>query len=317
MNCLDRSAENANKYSLFRLSQVGTVIAQETAGEAYNLKPAIAPSPLCPIQKRQVESIEKFKMNRRKASPTVTWLTVLSLILTMATSIFVGSSAAKSINNAPSSKRRAQKPSYPQLSRFATNLTNLARSQRLEKTADQNSAAVEQAITILATQKRNPIILEDSALNTRIVAEGIAQRIANNDVPAELRDKELFSLNLDALFYGLETPAEVEARVNSVFAETAAANGAVILFVDQLYQFAGTRALRAVSDKFRDSLDRGDFRIVGATTNEAFEQYIAADASLQRVFKTRARRRHHTSDARYDLRRQYDLHACEMMIEGD
>ncbi len=162
----------------------------------------------------------------------------------------------------------------------------MARSHRLEKTAGQDSAAVEQAITILATQKRNPIILEDAALNTRIVAEGIAQRIANGDVPAELRNKELYSLNLDALFYGLKTPAEVEARVNSVFAETAAANGAVILFVDQLYQFAGTRALRAVSDKLRDSLDRGDFRIVGATTNEAFEQYIAADASLHRVFKT-------------------------------
>src|SRR5687768_7872270 len=127
--------------------------------------------------------MRKFKMNRRTTSPTVTWLTVLSLILTMATSIFVGPSAAKSINGSPSSQRRAQKPSYPQLSRFATNLTDLARSQRLEKTAGQHSAAVDQAITILATQKRNPIILEDSALNTRIVAEGIAQRIANGEVP--------------------------------------------------------------------------------------------------------------------------------------
>ncbi len=214
---------------------------------------------------------------KRKVSPTVTWLMVLSLALTMATSTFVGRTAAKSIKNPTSSKRRAQKPTYPELSRYATNLTDLARNHRLEKTARLDAEAVEQAITILATQKRNRIILEDAALNTRIVAEGIAQRIASGDVPAELRDKELYSLNLDALFHGLKTPAEVEARVNLVFAETAAANGAVILFVDQLYQFAGTRALRAVSEKFRDRLDRGDFRIVGATTNEAFAQYIAAD----------------------------------------
>ena len=223
---------------------------------------------------------------KRKISPTVTWLTVISLTLTLVTSTLVGPSAAKSINNTPLSKRRSSKTTYPELSRYATNLTDLARAHRLEKTARQDSAAVEQAITILATQKRNPIILEDAALNTRIVAEGIAQRIANGDVPAELRNKELYSLNLDALFNGLKTPAEVEARVNSVFAETAAANGAVILFVDQLYQFAGTRALRAVSDRLRDRLDRGDFRIVGATTNEAFEQYIAVDASLHGVFKT-------------------------------
>lgn len=231
--------------------------------------------------------VDLRKLNmKRKFSPSVTWLTALSLTLTMAMSTFVGGSAAKSITKASSLQRRVQKPIYPELSRYATNLTDLARSQRLNKTAGQDSAAVEQAITILATQKRNPIILEDAALNTRIVAEGIAQRIAKGDVPAALKDKELYSLNLDALFHGLKTPAEVEARVNLVFAETAAANGAVILFVDQLYQFAGTRALRAASDKVRDRLDRGDFRIVGATTNEAFEQYIAADASLQRVFKT-------------------------------
>ena len=167
-------------------------------------------------------------MNRRKVSPGVTWLTILSLALTLAAGTLTGQNARAKVSDNSAIQDRTK---YAELSRFATDLTALVQKRR-SRSFGANSEAVDKAISVLATKKRNPVLIEDASLNVRSVAEGVAQRIVAGKVPTPLLNKRLFSLNLDALFAGLKTPAEADTRLNAVFAEVAAANGEIILFVD-------------------------------------------------------------------------------------
>lgn len=174
-------------------------------------------------------------MVRTKTSSIVTWLTILSMALTMsAGTLFTYPASARALDGTSTrgSRTTSWTASYPELSRYATDLTATARHRRSKPSSDAVDA-IERAITILSEKKRNPVIIEEVGLNTRAVAEGVAQRIAAGRVPASLLNKRLFSLNIDALFAGLKTSAEVDARLHSVFAEAADADGEVILFVDR------------------------------------------------------------------------------------
>ncbi|CAN5762517.1 hypothetical protein BH18ACI4_BH18ACI4_20790 [soil metagenome] len=186
-------------------------------------------------------------------------------------------------DNPSKHSRPAKLRTYPELSRYATDMTAQAR-QRPTKPLVDNSAAVERALIILSGRKRNPLLIEEASLDTRAIAEGVARRIAAGKVPSGLLNKRLFSLNIDALFAGLKTSSDVDVRLKAVFDEAVTAD--VILFLDQLYQFAGSRASRSASESLKETLARGDLLVIGATSREAYEQHIAGDVSLSRIFQT-------------------------------
>ncbi len=131
---------------------------------------------------------------------------------------------------------------YPVLSRYATDLTKLARQRKLRTTA-VNNASVDQTIEILSGT-RNPVLLENPNTIGREIAEAVAKRIVAGKVPTALLSKRLFSVNVDEFFAGLNTSDEVDARLKTVLDDASSGEGEVILFLDQLYQFVGARASR-------------------------------------------------------------------------
>ena len=177
----------------------------------------------------------------------------------------------------------ASKANYPVLSRYATDLTELARQRKLKATA-VNSASVDQTIEILSGT-RNPVLLENPHTNGREIAEAVAKRIVAGKVPTALLSKRLFSINVDEFFAGLKTSDEVDARLKALLDDASSGDGEVILFLDQLYQFVGARASQFGSGYLKSALDRRDVRVIGATTVSAYGEYIARDASFRRLFK--------------------------------
>ncbi|MBV9210801.1 MAG: hypothetical protein JOZ52_09245, partial [Acidobacteria bacterium] len=222
-------------------------------------------------------------MKRIKRSPLVTWLTLFSLLVSLCGSaVFAVNSRAEG-NQAPARKEQAK---FPVLSQYATDLTEMARKGRLEQSADKNAAAAAgRVIQILSREaKNNPVLTGESAAETKAVAESLALRIATGDVPQSLRQKRLFSLNLDKLFAGLKTAEEFTARLQTVLDETAQAKGEVILFAPELQQFVGQRANQAASAAMAKAVQSGALRLVGSASDAAFAQYIASDAEVNGLF---------------------------------
>ncbi len=223
-------------------------------------------------------------MVRRKKTRGLAWLMVLTLVVTMCAS-FLPMSLARAKGEKPSSKGTpaGSKAGYPVLSRYATDLTELALQRRLKPTAI-NIASVDQTIEILSGT-RHPVLLENPHTNGREIAEAVAKRIVAGEVPTALLSKRLFSINVDEFFAGLKTSDEVDARLKTLLDDASSGDGEVILFLDQLYQFVGARASQLGSGYLKSALDRRDVSVIGATTVSAYGEYIARDASLRRLFK--------------------------------
>jgi len=148
------------------------------------------------------------------------------------------------------------------------------------------NAEISRTIAILSRDiHHNPVLLGEAGPGVAAIAQGLAQRIANGEVPESLSDKRLFSLSLDALAAKAKDSGEFTTRLQAVLAEVESADGQVILFVDQLHQFVGTYAAPIATDAVRAALGRSRMRIVGATTSIAYAEYIASDASISGFFQ--------------------------------
>jgi subtilisin family serine protease len=212
------------------------------------------------------------------------WLTSLGLSVAMfATPL---TNIAQSAKKASSIADGQAKPSHPALSRYAVDLNRLAESSPV---VGQHTAELSRVVNILAeASDRNPLLIgqagEGSNADVNEIALGLARRINSGNVPAALENKRVFSLNLNKLAAGTKDADQFVARFQSVLIE--AANSNVILFVDQLHQFAGTYAQEQATAAMRQAMAESHLQIVGAATSETYAKYIADDQSVAKFFQT-------------------------------
>ncbi len=178
--------------------------------------------------------------------------------------------------------------SYDALSRYATDLTQSARDGKLDPVIGRDSE-VRRSIQILARRtKNNPVLIGQPGVGKTAIAEGLAQRIVNGDVPEALANKTLLSLDMGALVAGAKYRGEFEERLKSVLKEIEGRDGEVVLFIDEMHQLVGagkSDGAMDASNLLKPALARGELRCIGATTLDEYRKYVEKDAALTRRFQ--------------------------------
>jgi len=177
---------------------------------------------------------------------------------------------------------------YQSLSRFAINLNQEARSGKLDPVIGRDEE-VRRILQILSRRtKNNPILIGEPGVGKTAIAEGLAQRIVNGDVPENLKSKEVFSLDMGALIAGAKYKGEFEERLKGVVKEVINANGEIILFIDEIHTLVGAGKSEGAMDAaniLKPALARGELRAVGATTLNEYQKYFEKDKALERRFQ--------------------------------
>ncbi|MEZ4358600.1 MAG: ATP-dependent chaperone ClpB [Kofleriaceae bacterium] len=177
---------------------------------------------------------------------------------------------------------------YEALDKYTRDLTGLARQGKLDPVIGRDDE-IRRTIQILSRRtKNNPVLVGEAGVGKTAVAEGIAQRIATGEVPESLRDRRLLSLDLGALIAGAKYRGEFEERLKSVLSEISAAEGTIILFIDELHTLVGAGAGEGATDAanlLKPALARGELRCIGATTLDEYRKHIEKDKALERRFQ--------------------------------
>ena len=177
---------------------------------------------------------------------------------------------------------------YDALNKYARDLTALAREGKLDPVIGRDEE-IRRVIQVLSRRtKNNPVLIGEPGVGKTALAEGLALRIINGDVPESLKHKRLMSLNLGALIAGAKFRGEFEERLKAVLAEMTASNGEVVLFIDELHTLVGAGAAEGAMDAsnlLKPALARGDLHCVGATTLDEYRKRIEKDAALARRFQ--------------------------------
>ncbi|HSS00074.1 MAG TPA: ATP-dependent chaperone ClpB [Kofleriaceae bacterium] len=177
---------------------------------------------------------------------------------------------------------------YEALERYARDLTALARQGKLDPVIGRDEE-IRRTIQILSRRtKNNPVLVGEAGVGKTAVVEGIAQCVAQGDVPESLRDKRIVSLDLGALIAGAKYRGEFEERLKAVLKEVASAAGEVIMFIDELHTLVGAGAAEGATDAanlLKPALARGDLRCIGATTLDEYRKHIEKDKALERRFQ--------------------------------
>ena len=203
---------------------------------------------------------------------------------------------AKDMEKAIQELRQGQKvqsqsadENYQSLSKYAKNLVEDARAGKLDPVIGRDDE-IRRVLQILSRRtKNNPILIGEPGTGKTAIVEGLAQRIVRGDVPENLKDKQLFSLDMGQLIAGAKYKGEFEERLKSVVNEVTKSEGRIILFIDEIHTLVGAGASEGAMDAaniLKPALSRGELRAIGATTLNEYQKYFEKDKALERRFQT-------------------------------
>jgi ATP-dependent Clp protease ATP-binding subunit ClpB len=177
---------------------------------------------------------------------------------------------------------------YESLEKYGRDLTDAARDGKLDPVIGRDDE-IRRTIQILSRRsKNNPVLIGEPGVGKTAIAEGLAQRIINGDVPQSLKDRRLISLDMGSLIAGAKYRGEFEERLKAVLKEVTESNGGIILFIDEIHTVVGAGATQGAMDAgnlLKPMLARGELRCIGATTLDEYRKYIEKDAALERRFQ--------------------------------
>ena len=177
---------------------------------------------------------------------------------------------------------------YDALKKFARDLTEVAREGKLDPVIGRDEE-IRRTVQILARRtKNNPVLIGEPGVGKTAIAEGLALRIVNGDVPDSLKDRRLLSLDMGALIAGAKYRGEFEERLKGVLDDVKAAEGEIILFIDEMHALVGAgkgEGAMDASNLLKPMLARGELHCIGATTLDEYRKHIEKDAALERRFQ--------------------------------
>ncbi len=184
---------------------------------------------------------------------------------------------------------QSQEETYNSLNKFAVNLNQQARNGKLDPVIGRDEE-IRRVLQILSRRsKNNPILVGEPGVGKTAIAEGLAHRIINGDVPENLKSKQVFALDMGALIAGAKFKGEFEERLKSVIKEVISSNGEVILFIDEIHTLVGAggggEGAMDAANILKPALARGELRAIGATTLNEFQKYFEKDKALERRFQ--------------------------------
>ncbi|HWE98549.1 MAG TPA: Clp protease N-terminal domain-containing protein, partial [Caulobacteraceae bacterium] len=196
--------------------------------------------------------------------------------------------AAKALRKGRTADSASAEEGYDALKRYARDLTQAARDQKLDPVIGRDEE-IRRTIKVLSRRtKNNPVLIGEPGVGKTAIVEGLALRIVNGDVPESLKDKKLLSLDMGALIAGAKYRGEFEERLKAVLNETTAAEGSIILFIDEMHTLVGagkSDGAMDASNLLKPALARGELHCVGATTLDEYRKHVEKDAALARRFQ--------------------------------
>ncbi len=197
--------------------------------------------------------------------------------------------AIKELRGGNKATTQTSEDTYQALSKYARDLVAEAREGKLDPVIGRDEE-IRRVLQILSRRtKNNPILLGEPGTGKTAIVEGLAERIVRGDVPDNLRDKRLYSLDMGALVAGAKYKGEFEERLKSVVSEVTKAEGGIILFIDEIHTLVGAGKSEGAMDAaniLKPALARGELRSIGATTLEEYQKYFEKDKALERRFQT-------------------------------
>ena len=197
--------------------------------------------------------------------------------------------AIQALRQGQNVKSQSADENYQSLEKYAKNLIEQARSGKLDPVIGRDEE-IRRVLQILSRRtKNNPILIGEPGTGKTAIVEGLAERIVRGDVPENLKNKQLYSLDMGALVAGAKYKGEFEERLKSVIKEVTNANGQIILFIDEIHTLVGAGGGEGAMDAaniLKPALARGELRAIGATTLNEYQKYFEKDKALERRFQT-------------------------------
>ena len=183
---------------------------------------------------------------------------------------------------------QSQEEIYNSLNKYAKNLNQLAKDGKLDPVIGRDEE-IRRILQILSRRtKNNPILVGEPGTGKTAIAEGLAHRIIDGDIPENLKDKQIFALDMGALIAGAKYKGEFEERLKSVIKEVTTSEGDIVLFIDEIHTLVGAGGGQGAMDAaniLKPALARGELRAIGATTLDEYQKYFEKDKALERRFQ--------------------------------
>jgi ATP-dependent Clp protease ATP-binding subunit ClpB len=248
-----------------------------------------------------VRVLDQAEQVAKKAGDSFVTVERLLLALTLATTTAAGKALkaagvkAEALNTAINALRGGREAhsasaenAYDALKKYARDLTQAARDGKLDPVIGRDEE-IRRTIQVLARRtKNNPVLIGEPGVGKTAIAEGLALRIANGDVPDGIKDRRLMALDMGALIAGAKYRGEFEERLKAVLDEVKGAEGDIILFIDEMHTLVGagkSEGAMDASNLLKPALARGELHCIGATTLDEYRKYVEKDAALERRFQ--------------------------------